>query len=73
MTTMVEIIRQTTRITDVTDIEITDIVPDGDGGFVRVLRIFGTITDTPDVPIAELRLHAATQDALAITTPELDF
>jgi hypothetical protein len=73
MTTTVETIRQTIKVTEVESIEITDIVSDGDGGYVRVLRVFGTIADTPDVPIIELRLHAAAEDNIEITTPELNF
>ena len=68
------ILAQKLWITGVRDIEVTEIVDDGAGGFVRALRIHGqTEAGEPGLLILDLRLQSASKADLAITTPELDF
>ena len=65
---------QKLEIAYVRDIEVTEIVDDGAGGFVRALRIHGqTAAGDPGLLVLELHLQSASKVDLSITTPELDF
>ena len=68
------ILAQKLWITDVRDVEVTEIVDDGAGGFVRALRIYGqSEAGEPSLLVLDLRLQSTSKTDLAITTPELDF
>jgi hypothetical protein len=61
-------------ITAVKDIEVTGIVEDGAGGWVRSVRFYGTPAEgTSKVLVLEVLLQSAEKADLAITTPEIDF
>lgn len=62
-------------INAVKDIEVTDIVDDGSGGWVRSVRFYGTpaISGANKVLILEVMLHSEVKSELSITTPEIDF
>jgi hypothetical protein len=65
---------QKLSITGVKDIEVTGIVEDGAGGWVRSVRFYGTpVEGTNKVLVLEVLLQSAEQADLAITTPEIDF
>lgn len=71
MTTTVTHPHQTLRVTEVSKIQVTDIVDDA-GTSVRALRIWGS--DGTDIaPTLEIIVSAATADTLRIMTPELVF
>ena len=54
--------------------EVTGIVEDGAGGWVRVVRFHGTpVEGTNKVLVLEVLLQSAEKSNLAITTPEIDF
>ena len=58
----------------VTDIVITESVDDGAGGYVREIRIIGT-QDVGSAPPRSLivRVKGATQNAINVSTPQLNF
>lgn len=61
-------------ITDVRDVQVTDVVEDGTGGFVRALRIFGEPnTSAGPALILEVQIQSGTKTDLDITTPTLSF
>jgi hypothetical protein len=65
---------QKLSITSVKDIEVTSVVEDGAGGWVRSVRFYGTLVDgTNKVLVLEVLLQSAEKADLAITTPEIDF
>lgn len=65
---------QKLSVDGVKDIEVTNIVDDGAGGWVRSVRFYGTpATGTTKVLVLEVLLHSAVKSELAITTPEIDF
>ena len=65
---------QKLAITGVKDIEITGIVEDGAGGWVRSVRFYGTpATGSNKVLVLEVLLQSGEKAELAITTPEIDF
>ena len=65
---------QKLSITAVKDIEVTGIVEDGTGGWVRSVRFYGTPAEEANkVLVLEVLLQSATRTDLAITTPEIDF
>ncbi len=65
---------QKLSIPSVKDIEVTSIVEDGTGGWVRSVRFYGLAADeTNKVLVLEVLLQSATRTDLAITTPEIDF
>lgn len=71
MTTTVTPQHQTFRMTEVSKIQVTDIVDSG-GNAVRALRIWGSAgIEVP--PTIEIIVSAETAAALKITTPELVF
>lgn len=65
---------QKLAIGGVKDIEVTEIVEDGAGGWVRSVRFFGTpASGTNNLLVLEVLLQSAEKADLAITTPEIDF
>ena len=65
---------QKMSITAMKDIEVTGIVEDGAGGWVRSVRFYGSpATGTNKVLVLEVLLQSADKADLAITTPEIDF
>jgi hypothetical protein len=65
---------QKLSITVVKDIEVTGVVEDGAGGWVRSVRFYGTPAEGTDkVLVLEVYLQSAEKADLAITTPEIDF
>lgn len=65
---------QKLSITAVKDIEVTGIVEDGAGGWIRSVRFYGSpIYGTNKVLLLEVLLQSAEKADLAITTPEIDF
>ncbi len=65
---------QKLSITAVKDIEVTGIVEDGAGGWVRSVRFYGAAAEgANNVLVLEVLLQSATRTDLAITTPEIDF
>lgn len=65
---------QKLSIGGVKDVEVTEIVDDGAGGWVRSIRFYGTpATGTNKALVLEVLLQSAVRADLAITTPEIDF
>jgi hypothetical protein len=65
---------QKLSITGVKDIEVTSVVEDGAGGWVRSVRFYGTpVEGTNKVLVLEVLLQSGEKADLAITTPEIDF
>jgi hypothetical protein len=65
---------QKLSITGVKDIEVTGIVEDGAGGWVRSVRLYGTPAEQANkVLVLDVLLQSAEKADLAITTPEIDF
>jgi hypothetical protein len=67
-------VSQKLSIAGVKDIEVTGIVEDGAGGWVRAVRFYGTpASGTNKFLVLEVFLQSAEKAELAITTPEIDF
>ena len=67
-------VSQKLAIGGVKDIEVTEIVDDGSGGWIRTVRFFGTpASGTNKLLVLEVLLQSAEKADLAITTPEIDF
>jgi hypothetical protein len=65
---------QKLAIAGVKDIEVTEIVDDGTGGWIRTVRFFGTpASGTNKLLVLEVLLQSAAKADLAIITPEIDF
>lgn len=65
---------QKLSIIAVKDIEVTGIVEDGAGGWIRLVRFYGSpASGTNNVLVLEVLLQSAEKADLAITTPEIDF
>jgi hypothetical protein len=65
---------QKLSITAMKDIEVTGIVEDGAGGWIRSVRFYGSpVSGTNKVLVLEVLLQSAEKADLAITTPEIDF
>ena len=65
---------QKVSIGGVKDIEVTGIVDDGAGGWVRSVRFYGAPSSGANkVLVLEVLLQSAEKAELAITTPEIDF
>jgi hypothetical protein len=61
-------------ITDVRDVQVTETVEYGSGGFVRAIRIFGEPAGSAGPAlIVELQIQSGTKTDLDITTPTLSF
>jgi len=67
-------VSQKLRIDGIKDIEVTDIVDDGTGGWVRLVRFYGSpAIGTNKSLVLEVLLQSAVKAELSITTPEIDF
>jgi hypothetical protein len=65
---------QKLSIASVKDIEVTTIVEDGAGGWVRSVRFYGRpASEANKVLVLEVLLQSGEKVDLAITTPEIDF
>lgn len=65
---------QKLSISAVKDIEVTEIVDDGSGGWIRSVRFYGTPeSGSNKFLVLEVLLQSAGKSDLAITTPEIDF
>lgn len=62
------------EITDVRDVQVTDVVDDGSGGFVRSLKFFGEPNASAGPAlILEVLIQSDAKADLNITTPTLSF
>ncbi|MBS7703327.1 hypothetical protein [Chelatococcus asaccharovorans] len=68
----IEHMNQKLRVTGVIDVVVTETVSDGDGGWVRSIRIFGP-AGTSAPAVLEVVLGSAEKDSINIKTPELEF
>ena len=67
-------VSQKLRIDGIKDIEVTGIVEDGAGGWIRSVRFYGSAASgTNKALVLEVLLQSAQKADLAITTPEIDF
>lgn len=65
---------QTVEINDVRSITVSDVTDDGDGGFIRTLRIFGEAQGANPVAALEIRVRTSNEQRdIEVTTPELKF
>ena len=65
---------QKLSITAVKDIEVTGIVEDGAGGWIRSVRFYGSPSSgTNKVLVLEALVQSTEKTDLSITTPEIDF
>ena len=65
---------QKLRIEGIRDIEVTEIVDDGSGGWIRSVRFYGSPAEgTNKVLVLEVLLQSPVKADLAITTPEIEF
>ena len=65
---------QKLSIAGVKDVEVTGIVEDGAGGWIRSVRFYGTpALGANKFLILEVLLQSGGKADLAITTPEIDF
>jgi hypothetical protein len=61
-------------ITDVRDVQVSEIVDDGAGGFIRAIRVFGEPSASAGPAlILEVQIQSDTKTDLDITTPTLSF
>jgi hypothetical protein len=63
--------QQAILATEVTDIVVTEVVPDGET-YVREVRIMAG-PEGARVPLLTVRVSGATAEAIDITTPQLSF
>ena len=71
---VVSTVYQRVLLTSIKDVEVTDIVDDGAGGFIRSLRFFGQgAVDTQTPLVFEVVIQSENRTDLKITTPEIDF
>jgi hypothetical protein len=67
-------VSQKLRIDGLRDIEVTGIVEDGAGGWIRSVRFYGSpAAGANKALVLEVLLQSAEKADLAITTPEIDF
>jgi hypothetical protein len=72
--TVVTTLSQRLILTSITDVEVTDIVDDGAGGFVRAIKVFGQgVIDTQKPLVLEIVIQSDDRTKIKITTPEIDF
>ena len=71
---VVSTVYQRVLLTSIQDVEVTDIVDDGAGGFIRSLRFFGQGAVDAQTPLVfEVVIQSEDRADLKITTPEIDF
>ena len=67
-------VSQKLRIDGIKDIDVTDVVDDGSGGWIRSIRFYGTPAEgVNSVLVLEVLLQSPVKAELSITTPEIDF
>ena len=67
-------VSQKLSISAVKDIEVTGIVEDGAGGWIRSVRFYGSPSSgTNKVLVLEALVQSTEKTDLSITTPEIDF
>lgn len=70
----VSILSQRLMLTSITDVEVTDIVDDGAGGFLRGIKFFGQgFVETQKPLVLEVVIQSNDRANLKLTTPEIDF
>lgn len=60
-------------VDQVVSIVVTDVVSDGNGGFVRAIRIYGQPSGTNAAPVFTLTLNSTDASAIALHTGDLTF
>jgi len=61
-------------ISEVRDVQITEVVEDGAGGYVRAVKVFGAPeASAGPALILEILIQSEAKSDLDITTPELSF
>lgn len=67
-------ISQKLSIDGVKDIEVTEIVDNGSGGYTRAVRFFGSpASGSTKVLTLEIVVQSSARSDITITTPEIDF
>jgi hypothetical protein len=67
-------VSQKLAINGIKDIEVTGIVDDGAGGWIRAIRFHGSPAEGVNkVLVLEVLLQSPVKAELSITTPEIDF
>lgn len=72
MASHVKTVRQTVEISEVEDVQITEVVDEG-GTYVRALRVFGAPHGRSGPPIIEVVIRSESRSNIHITTPEVEF
>jgi hypothetical protein len=68
------IVSQKITLDLVRDVQVSDAVSDGAGGYVRSVKFFGEpVTESAPALVFEVLLSSDTKSDLDITTPELSF
>jgi hypothetical protein len=68
------VITQKIALDQVRDVQVSDAVSDGKGGYVRRVTFYGEpVTESAPALIFEVLLSSDTKSDLGITTPELSF
>lgn len=65
-------LNQVLSLTGVTSIAVTAVVSDGEGGFVRSFRFFGS-GGSGVPPVLEVKVDATLAASIDVTTPPLSF
>lgn len=61
-------------IDKIRDVQVSDTVDDGAGGYVRAVKFFGEpVSEGGDTLVFEVTIASDTKSDLDITTPELSF
>lgn len=74
MESVITTITQKIAIDKISDVQVSDAVDDGAGGFVRSVKFFGEPNSSAgDTLVLDVRIHSETRSDLDITTPTLSF
>ena len=67
-------VSQKIALNNVRDVQVSDPVSDGEGGYIRSVKFFGEpVTESAPALVFEVLLSSDTKSDLDITTPELSF
>ena len=67
-------VSQKIALDNVRDVQVSDAVSDGGGGYIRSVKFFGEpVTESAPALVFEVLLSSDTKSDLDITTPELSF
>ena len=69
----IETITTKLQIGDVTDVQITETVDDGVGGYLRSIKVIAETAPGQSAQVFELLIGGETEEVLEITTPALQF